>query len=74
MKKLVFLICFFLFTSSLSPINSEENPKDKSFKEQFINKIDIHFEYTYVWVLRDGIWWILVYDQDGKLVNEYPAE
>lgn len=28
-------------------------------------------DYTYVRVLIDGIWWIVVYDQDGFIVNIY---
>jgi hypothetical protein len=29
-------------------------------------------EYTYVRELRNGIWWIIVYNSDGKIINEYP--
>lgn len=30
--------------------------------------------YSYVRVLIDGVWWIYVYDNDGKLVNRYIEE
>jgi hypothetical protein len=30
-------------------------------------------EWTYQKVLIDGVWWIIVYDCDGAIINEDPA-
>lgn len=29
-------------------------------------------KYTYVRELRNGVWWIIVFNEDGIIVNEYP--
>ena len=47
---------------------------DKTLAESFKKFFEVKTEYTYVWELREGVWWILVYDEDGKLVNEYPID
>jgi hypothetical protein len=74
MKKLVFIICLFLFTSILSPISSEGNSKVKSDKELFRDQITYKTDHTFLRQFEFGVWWIYEYDEDGKLVNEYPAE
>ncbi len=74
MKKLILVISYLLITSILSPVNTEGYSEDKSYKVFHESKCEHRFNYTYVWELRNGVWWIIVYDKDGKFVNEYPAE
>jgi len=78
MKKLIIVICFLLLSSALSLVSNEGNLQsatvDKTLAESFKKFFEVKTEYTYVWELREGVWWILVYDEDGKLVNEYPID
>lgn len=38
------------------------------------NAYGIELYHTYEHVFADGVWWIYEYDEDGRLVNIYPAE
>jgi hypothetical protein len=29
-------------------------------------------DYTYIRELRNGVWWIIVYNAEGIIINEYP--
>jgi hypothetical protein len=40
-------------------------------KEQFITST-FPSDYTYEIVTRDGALWVIVYDGDGKIIDEYP--
>ena len=64
MKKLIIVICFLLLSSALSLFSKEGNLQsttaDKTLTESFKNNFEVKAEYTYVWELREGVWWILV--------------
>ncbi len=72
MKKTLAVICFSLIT--IVYISSEVISTDRFFKELSPNEEKFKVEYNYVWEHRDTVWWICVYDEDGKLVTEYPME
>jgi len=74
MRKIVFAICSVLFTSMLLPINNGGTCMIKSKIEPVSVQVSRMIDHTFVWVFREGVWWIYEYDEDGKLVNEYPAE
>lgn len=74
MKKLILAAALFLFTtfsvsSKANSLESKSNWIDYQIKSN-PNKISNTFEY----VFKDGVWWIYEYDEDGRLVNIYPAE
>jgi len=43
----------------------------KNTKSEAIGKGSILNLVTYERVLIDGVWWIIVYDDDGSIINKY---
>lgn len=70
MKKLKIVLFILLFTTNFTSAINEVREKDLK-KKRYSSFV---FEFTYVSVFKEGIWWIYVYNEDGILVNEYPAE
>jgi hypothetical protein len=63
-----FLVLFLLFCCFLPGVSySNYNTQVSSFIHKYENN-----EYRYEKVLIEGIWWVYVYDADGKLVDIYP--
>ena len=72
MKKTLAVICFSLITTV--SIGSEVISDNRFFKELSPHEEEFKDEYNYVWELRYTDWWVCIYDEDGKLVTEYPME
>ena len=69
MKKL-FIILSFLSVLFLNPFDTfAENKQGIETNKSFVNLDDD--EYTYVRVYIEGLWWIFVYDKDGRLIDVY---
>lgn len=72
MKKLILAILVFLFVSASAYTQNVFAKSDINLEVQYNE--NINEDYTYEWVLIEGVWWIYVYDEDGKLINAYPAD
>ncbi len=73
-KKFLSVIIIFLFTVVFSPVRSGfERYSDVKVFSSLNTEITVP-DYTYVEVLINNEWWIQVYDDKGKIVDEYPAE
>lgn len=68
--KLTTIIYLFLLTLLLIAADAK---KDFTYSGNNQNQI-CEDGYTYDRVFEGGIWWIYVYDTDGRLINIYPDE
>ena len=72
-KFLLTAIIFFIAVfSSFDGISLERNIS-KETNSFFTSEIPVA-GFTYEKVLIDGEWWIIVYDDKGNVIDEYPAE
>ncbi len=68
---LTFIIITFTGTASFT---RHSNSWSKSSESQVSAFKQLADHYTYVHVLKDGIWWIQVYNDQGILIDEYPED
>ena len=73
MEKIIFVIFFFLM-SLQSNFESGTAYSKEVENNIYTYETNTKVDYTYVWVFEGGIWWIYVYDEDGRIVKIYPAE
>ncbi len=67
---LTLVLYFALPVSSHTQLSSADNSRIES---RYNSNLNIIIN-TYELVFKDGIWWIYEYDEDGGLVNIYPAD
>lgn len=74
MKKVIIVIALFAFSFFTNQSNA--NNYSANFAQlNYVSKVNnITFEHTYEYVFKDGIWWVYVYDGDGRLIDVYPVE
>ncbi|MFZ1321428.1 MAG: hypothetical protein WAT71_07715 [Ignavibacteria bacterium] len=71
MKKIIYVIlCSVCLALSINfnAVNATINQKEAQV-ESLTN-----VTFSYELIFKDGIWWVYVYDEDGRLVNIYPFD
>ena len=68
-----FAICLLVGLLSAGFSFSKISFQNSHTSQSTLNVLDLNDEdcYTYERELRNGVWWILVYDCDGHLIDEY---
>jgi hypothetical protein len=74
-KTQIFAVLSILFLFFLQPLNSTANQKTNKSEIHSLfsasGKFSFNFLLHYQRVLKDGVWWIYVYD-GAKLIDAYP--
>lgn len=67
---LTLVLYFALPVRPHAQISRAENNRIESHSNSNVNNLD----HSYKLVFQNGMWWIYEYDEDGGLVNIYPAD
>ncbi|MBS1518227.1 MAG: hypothetical protein JSS91_09085 [Bacteroidetes bacterium] len=71
MKKIIYVI---LCTVCLTVSNNLKTKNLSIHQKELLYENLITITFSYELVFKDGIWWVYVYDEDGRLVNTYPFD
>ncbi len=74
MKKVILALTLVLYFALPVSSHTQLPSADNSWIELRYNSNLNILSNTYELVFKDGTWWIYEYDEDGGLVNIYPAD
>ena len=71
MKKIIYVIlCSVCLALSINFNAVNATIKQKEAQVESLTNVTFSYEL----IFKDGIWWVYVYDEDGRLVNIYPFD
>ncbi|HMQ70036.1 MAG TPA: hypothetical protein PKA90_13625 [Ignavibacteria bacterium] len=74
-KKVALLLVLFAFLFCSNLVSSKPITSNDRFSDNLsIVQKDQSENYTYIRILKDGVWWVLVYNDQGVLIDEYAEE